>query len=114
MRFLTNWRLALAADLLREPGATLGSVSEQVGYSTPYALSAAFKRVRGVRPPGYAFDEPVAGREPSTEKDSAADHQSGQPGLVAFGCSSSEAASVATMGSRAVSRMIRLGRSKRT
>jgi AraC-like DNA-binding protein len=50
MSFLTGWRIALAADLLREPGATLGSVAQQVGYSTPYALSAAFKRVRGVSP----------------------------------------------------------------
>jgi AraC-like DNA-binding protein len=48
--FLTSWRIALAADLLLEPGATIGSVAEQVGYGTPFALSAAFKRVRGVSP----------------------------------------------------------------
>jgi AraC-like DNA-binding protein len=50
MAFLTEWRLALAADLLCEPGATVGSVAEQVGYSTPYAFSTAFKRVRGISP----------------------------------------------------------------
>ena len=50
MSFLTGWRLAIAADLLREPGATLGSVANQVGYSGPFALSAAFKRVRGISP----------------------------------------------------------------
>ena len=50
MAFLTGWRIALAADLLREPGATIGSVAEQVGYGSPFALSAAFKRVRGVSP----------------------------------------------------------------
>jgi len=50
MTYLTNWRLALAADLLLEPGATLGSVAARVGYSSPYALSAAFSRVRGVSP----------------------------------------------------------------
>jgi AraC-like DNA-binding protein len=48
--FLTSWRLALAADLLLEPGATIGSVAHEVGYGTPFALSAAFKRVRGVSP----------------------------------------------------------------
>ena len=48
--YLTNWRLTLAADLLREPSATVGSVADQVGYASPYALSAAFKRVRGVSP----------------------------------------------------------------
>lgn len=50
MSFLTDWRLALAADLLREPGATIGSVARQVGYGSPFALSTAFKRVRGVSP----------------------------------------------------------------
>src|ERR687894_6377 len=37
MTFLTSWRIALAADLLREPGATIASVAHQVGYSTPFA-----------------------------------------------------------------------------
>jgi AraC-like DNA-binding protein len=50
MAFLTGWRIALAADLLREPGATVGSVAEQVGYGSPFALSTAFKRVRGISP----------------------------------------------------------------
>jgi AraC-like DNA-binding protein len=50
MTYVTGWRLALAADLLRDPDATVGSVARQVGYGTPFALSAAFKRVRGVSP----------------------------------------------------------------
>jgi AraC-like DNA-binding protein len=50
MSFLTGWRLSLAADLLREPGATVGSVAHQVGYGSSFALSSAFKRVRGVSP----------------------------------------------------------------
>jgi AraC-like DNA-binding protein len=50
MAFLTGWRLDLAADLLREPDATVGAVARQVGYGSPFALSAAFKRVRGVSP----------------------------------------------------------------
>ena len=50
MAFLTGWRIALAADLLLEPGATVGSVAPQVGYGSPYALSTAFKRVRGISP----------------------------------------------------------------
>lgn len=50
MAFLTTWRLALAADLLLEPGATLTAVARQVGYGSAFALSAAFKRVRGVSP----------------------------------------------------------------
>ena len=50
MTFLTGWRLALAADLLCEPDATVGTVAEKVGYGSPFALSTAFKRVRGVSP----------------------------------------------------------------
>jgi AraC-like DNA-binding protein len=50
MTFLTGWRIALAADKLREPGATVGSVAHEVGYGSPFALSTAFKRVRGVSP----------------------------------------------------------------
>jgi len=53
MSFLTGWRIALAADLLREPGATVGSVAHQVGYGSPFALSTAFKRLRGISPQRY-------------------------------------------------------------
>jgi AraC-like DNA-binding protein len=48
--FLTGWRLALAADLLRTSQATIASVARQVGYSTPFALSSAFKRAYGISP----------------------------------------------------------------
>jgi AraC-like DNA-binding protein len=48
--FLTGWRLALAADLLRSSEATIAAVAKQVGYATPFALSSAFKRAYGVSP----------------------------------------------------------------
>lgn len=54
MTFLTEQRLALGADLLLEDAATVGSVARGVGYATPYAFSAAFKRVRGVSPRQWA------------------------------------------------------------
>ncbi|HSP28591.1 MAG TPA: AraC family transcriptional regulator [Ilumatobacteraceae bacterium] len=50
MAFLTEWRLMLAAELLLEPGATVQAVASQVGYGTGFALSAAFKRERGISP----------------------------------------------------------------
>jgi AraC-like DNA-binding protein len=50
MEFLTQWRLTLAADLIVDPRETVASVARTVGYSSPYALSTAFKRVRGVSP----------------------------------------------------------------
>lgn len=48
--YLTAWRLDLAADLLREEGATIGAVARRVGYGSAFALSTAFKRVRGISP----------------------------------------------------------------
>ena len=50
MAYLAGGRLVLAADLLSEPGATLAAVAHEVGYGTPFALSTAFKRVRGISP----------------------------------------------------------------
>jgi AraC-like DNA-binding protein len=35
---------------LREPDATIGAVAQRVGYGSAFALSTAFKRVRGISP----------------------------------------------------------------
>ncbi|MEU8464611.1 AraC family transcriptional regulator [Streptomyces sp. NPDC029003] len=48
--YLTGWRLALAADLLRAGDITVATVARRVGYGSAFALSTAFKRVRGVSP----------------------------------------------------------------
>jgi AraC-like DNA-binding protein len=53
MAYLAQWRLALAADMLREPQATVGAVARRVGYGSAFALSAAFKRVRGMSPQAH-------------------------------------------------------------
>jgi AraC-like DNA-binding protein len=53
MSFLTNWRLALAADLLHEPDATVGWVARRVGYGSPFTFSTAFKRRYGVSPQAH-------------------------------------------------------------
>ncbi|GHI84962.1 hypothetical protein Sxan_23260 [Streptomyces xanthophaeus] len=50
MTYLTEWRPALAADLLRKSDATLNVVARQVGYGNGFALSSAFGRVYGVSP----------------------------------------------------------------
>lgn len=50
MAYLTEWRLTLAADLLARTDATVASIARQVGYRTPFALSAALKRVHDTRP----------------------------------------------------------------
>lgn len=53
MGYLANWRLALAADVLVSSDATVAAIARQVGYRTPFSLSAAFKRVHGVSPQQY-------------------------------------------------------------
>lgn len=54
--YLTDWRMALAADLLRESAATVAEVARQVGYTDPFTFSAAFKRVRGTAPSALRRD----------------------------------------------------------
>ncbi|MFD8519160.1 AraC family transcriptional regulator [Streptomyces capillispiralis] len=50
MTYLTGWRLALAADRLRDSDDTLGAIARRVGYGSAFALSTAFKRAYGVSP----------------------------------------------------------------
>lgn len=53
MTYLAGWRLALAADLLVSTDATIATIARQVGYGTPFSLSAAFKRAHGTSPQQY-------------------------------------------------------------
>ncbi|GAA3617856.1 AraC family transcriptional regulator [Nonomuraea rosea] len=50
MRYLAGWRIALAADLLRESDATVSAIARRVGYANAFALSVAFKRIHGITP----------------------------------------------------------------
>jgi AraC-like DNA-binding protein len=50
MQYVTRWRMTVAASLLREPGASVSEVAEQVGYQSEAAFSRAFKRLIGVSP----------------------------------------------------------------
>jgi AraC-like DNA-binding protein len=45
--------MALAADLLLEPGATVGATARAVGYGSPFTFSTAFKRTYGQSPRAY-------------------------------------------------------------
>jgi AraC-like DNA-binding protein len=59
--YLTGWRLSRAADLLATTDATLDAIARQVGYSSAFAFSAAFKRARGVSPSGFRRAGAAAG-----------------------------------------------------
>ncbi|MFB6627930.1 AraC family transcriptional regulator [Streptomyces sp. NPDC056374] len=53
MAYLAWWRLTRAAALLRDTPDPLAAVARRVGYSTPYALSHAFRREFGTTPGQY-------------------------------------------------------------
>lgn len=50
MTYLTRARIDRATDLLVESDATIETIARQVGYSSAFALSSAYKRARGVSP----------------------------------------------------------------
>jgi AraC-like DNA-binding protein len=57
MTYLREQRLALAAELLREPDATLAVVADRVGFANAFAFSAAFKREHDISPSEYRMRE---------------------------------------------------------
>jgi AraC-like DNA-binding protein len=61
MTYLTGWRLTLAADLLRQTDATVDAIARRVGYANAFALSVAFKRVRGTTPRHHRVGQAAPG-----------------------------------------------------
>jgi AraC-like DNA-binding protein len=53
MQYLTQWRIQLAASLLRTTKASLAEIADRVGYGSEASLSRAFKRWVGVAPIVY-------------------------------------------------------------
>ena len=51
MKYLADWRMTLARDLLLTQDTTLTEIAGRVGYSSVYAFAAAFRRQHG-DPPG--------------------------------------------------------------
>jgi AraC-like DNA-binding protein len=60
MSYLRQRRLDLAGKLLRDSGLTLAAIANRTGFSSPFALSAAFKRERGTSPSQYRSDHSPA------------------------------------------------------
>lgn len=50
MQYLANWRMQVAASLLRDTSATVASVAQDVGYDSEAAFTRAFKRLVGMPP----------------------------------------------------------------
>ncbi|MFF3787712.1 helix-turn-helix domain-containing protein [Streptomyces sp. NPDC001933] len=51
MQYLTEWRMPLARDHLRADDLSLAQIADAVGYGSPFAFAAAFRRHHG-EPPG--------------------------------------------------------------
>lgn len=51
LSYLTRWRMDLAARELRDTNDAVSAIAHRVGYTSEFAFSRAFSRVRG-RPPG--------------------------------------------------------------
>jgi AraC-like DNA-binding protein len=51
MQYLTDWRMALARDYLRNGDTDLAGIADLIGYGSPYAFAAAFRRHHDC-PPG--------------------------------------------------------------
>lgn len=50
MRYLTDWRMHVAKDLLAHTSLTVGAVADRVGYDAVEAFSRAFRRFHGLSP----------------------------------------------------------------
>jgi AraC-like DNA-binding protein len=53
MQYLTQWRMILAANLLRGSNTPLARIAEEVGYQTDTAFSRAFRREYGTAPAAW-------------------------------------------------------------
>ncbi|MDB5928760.1 MAG: DNA-binding protein AraC-type [Polaromonas sp.] len=53
IQYLTQWRMLLAANLLRRSNAPLARIAEDVGYQTDTAFSRAFRREYGSPPAAW-------------------------------------------------------------
>ena len=53
IQYLTQWRMLLAANLLRRSNAPLSHIAQDVGYQTDTAFSRAFRREYGAPPAAW-------------------------------------------------------------
>jgi AraC-like DNA-binding protein len=59
LQYLTEWRMTLARDHLREGVQSLAKIATEVGYASPYAFATAFRRHHGVPPGAWRQQQPL-------------------------------------------------------
>jgi AraC-like DNA-binding protein len=64
MHYVARWRMQVALGSLRDDGATVGQLANQLGYRSEAAFARAFKRVMGV-PPGAVRRRPTRTATPT-------------------------------------------------
>jgi AraC-like DNA-binding protein len=79
MQYLTDWRMTLARDHLRTSKLGLASIATAVGYSSPYAFAAAFRRHHGIPPGAWREQQPTA---PLTLNDAGEATAQAEPGTL--------------------------------
>jgi AraC-like DNA-binding protein len=53
LRYLTDWRMGLAAERLRDSDDPIGRIAHAVGYDNEFAFSVAFRRHYGAPPTAF-------------------------------------------------------------
>jgi AraC-like DNA-binding protein len=66
MQYLTDWRMTLARDHLRGSELGLAQIADAIGYGSPYAFAAAFRRHHGDPPGGWRQREQARTSSPGT------------------------------------------------
>jgi len=61
MQYLTQWRMQVAAKLLREGRAPVASIALEVGYDSEAAFARAFKRLTGTPPAAWRRERQASG-----------------------------------------------------
>ena len=65
IRYLTSWRLRVAANKLREGRGSVAQIAFDVGYQSEAAFNRAFRREFGVPPATWRRQKLAAAREPA-------------------------------------------------
>jgi AraC-like DNA-binding protein len=60
LQYLTEWRMTLARDHLRAGELSLANIAGMVGYGSPYAFAAAFRRHHGIAPGAWRQQQSIA------------------------------------------------------
>jgi AraC-like DNA-binding protein len=62
LTYLTDWRMALARERLRDSGDGIAAIAQSLGYASEFSFAAAFKRHEGIAPGRWRTHARAAGQ----------------------------------------------------